>query len=192
MLEAEFDSSTGQSVYCLTSLHRELAQFIARHPLLRILKSRTELEERAQIITCFPGEYVDQPSAAGRSSELSDLGSQLAVAVLLCLGNKLLPSLDEVIGREGVQLIRGCVEVHEVALLPRLRPPWWRKVDHRIVNQPGFADLSGYYEDGWSDMIIRHFGEGGRVDNGGVIQLEAWLDLGPIQHLVRRRSGRWN
>ena len=36
---------------------------------------------------------------------------------MLCLGNQLLPSLDEVIGREGVQLIGGSIDVHELALV---------------------------------------------------------------------------
>jgi hypothetical protein len=113
MLEAEFDSAAGQCVHCLAPLHEKLAQFIARHPLLRVLKSRTELEKCAEVVDCLPREDVDQPGAPGRSSELAYLGGQLSVPSLLRRGDQLLPSFNEVIGREGVQLIGGGIDVHE-------------------------------------------------------------------------------
>ena len=57
-------------------------------------------------------EQVDQPGTAGGSPELADLGGELAVSRLSGLGDELLPSLDEVIGGEGVELVGCSLEVH--------------------------------------------------------------------------------
>jgi hypothetical protein len=89
-----------------------LAQLIPGHPLLGILKSGAELEERIQRIRFLASEHVDQPGAAGGSPEAADLGGELTVLRLSRLRDELLPSLDEVIGGEGVELVGCSVQIH--------------------------------------------------------------------------------
>ena len=176
-------SSTARRASASTALRRcsrKLAQFIARHPLLRVLERRTELEKRAEVIRCLPREDVDQPSTPGGSSELAYLGGELAVPLLLRRGDQLLPSFDEVIGREGVQLIGGGIDVHETTLR-RSGPRRWREVDDRVVDQPGVAHPGCHHKDGRPHMIIWYVGKGCRVDDARVVEFEAWFGFGPIQ-----------
>jgi hypothetical protein len=107
MFAAQVDCAPRQRVDRLPALRGELAQFVPRHPLLRVLKSGTELEEGGQLVGFLASEQVDQPGTASWSPQLADLCRKLPIALLASLCNKLLPSLDELIGREGVDLV-GC------------------------------------------------------------------------------------
>jgi hypothetical protein len=113
MIMAQLDCAACQGINPLAALRGELPEFIAGHSLLGVLKSRTELEERIEIVWNVPREHVDQPGAASWAPEPADLGCQLAVLCLLGLGDQLLPSLDEVIGRGGIELVGSGVEVHK-------------------------------------------------------------------------------
>jgi len=109
MLTADLDCAPRQRVNRLPTLRGELAQFIPRHPLLRVLKCGTELEEGGQLFRFLASEQVDQPGTASRPPQLADLRRKLPIALLASLCDELLPSLDELIGGEGVDLVGCCL-----------------------------------------------------------------------------------
>jgi hypothetical protein len=113
VIMAQLDCAACQAIHPLATLRGELPEFIAGHSLLGVLKSRTELEERIEIVWIVAREHIDQPGAASWPPELADLVCEPAVLRLFRLSDQLLPSPYEVIGRGGIELVGSGVEVHK-------------------------------------------------------------------------------
>jgi hypothetical protein len=75
-----------------------------------------EREEVGELLGTFSGELVGQPGNGRRLAQCGDRARQVSVAGLASLPEQPVASLDEVARRQGIELVRCLVDVHEVSL----------------------------------------------------------------------------